>query len=136
MTAKEYLQQIRKADIMINYKQQQLDELRSLATSITSALNPDKVQSSGVSDKVGDAVAKIVDLQTEINRDIDGLVDLKKEVMNIIDKLDATSLELIYSRYFEFKTWEQIACQMNYSCQWIWKLHGEALKKVSKLMKE
>lgn len=136
MTAKEYLQQIRKADIMINYKQQQLDELRSLATSITSAMNPDKVQSSCVSDKVGDAVAKIVDLQNEINRDIDKLVDLKKEVMKVIDKLDATSLELIYSRYFEFKTWEQIVCQMNYSCQWIWKLHGEALKKVSKLMKE
>ena len=136
MTAKEYLKQIRKANIMINYKQRQLDELRELCTSITSPINSDKVQTSGVSDKIGDTVSKIIDLQNIINSDIDRLVDLKQEIMAVIDKLDATYLQLIYLRYFEFQTWEQIACEMNYSCPWIWKLHGEALQKVSEILQQ
>lgn len=136
MTAKEYLKQIRKANIMIDYKQRQLDELRELCTSITSPINSDKVQTSGVSDKIGDTVSKIIDLQNIINSDIDRLVDLKQEIMAVIDKLDATYLQLIYLRYFEFRTWEQIACEMNYSCPWIWKLHGEALQKVSEILQQ
>ena len=136
MTAKEYLKQIRKANIMINYKQRQLDELRELCTSITSPINSDKVQTSGASDKIGDTVSKIIDLQNIINSDIDRLVDLKQEIMAVIDKLDATYLQLIYLRYFEFRTWEQIACEMNYSCPWIWKLHGEALQKVSEILQQ
>lgn len=136
MTAKEYLKQIRKANIMINYKQRQLDELRELCTSITCPINSDKVQTSGVSDKIGDTVSKIIDLQNIINSDIDRLVDLKQEIMAVIDKLDATYLQLIYLRYFEFQTWEQIACEMNYSCPWIWKLHGEALQKVSEILQQ
>ena len=136
MTAKEYLKQIRKANIMIDYKQRQLDELRELCTSITSPINSDKVQTSGVSDKIGDTVSKIIDLQNIINSDIDRLVDLKQEIMAVIDKLDATYLQLIYLRYFEFRTWEQIACEMNYSCPWIWKLHGEALQNVSEILQQ
>ena len=136
MTAKEYLQQIRKFDIMIDYKQKQLEELRELCMSITSPMNPDKVQLSKNGDNIGETVAKIVDLQNTINKDIDKLVDLKYEAMSVIDKLDATYMQLLYLRYFEFKTWEQIACEMNYSCQWIWRLHGNALQKVSEILKE
>ena len=121
---------------MIDYKQRQLDELRELCTSITSPINSDKVQTSGVSDKIGYTVSKIIDLQNIINSDIDRLVDLKQEIMAVIDKLDATYLQLIYLRYFEFRTWEQIACEMNYSCPWIWKLHGEALQKVSEILQQ
>ena len=136
LNAKQYLNQIRKANVMINYKQKQLDELRELTISITANITPDKVQSSGSQDKIGDTIAKIIDLQNDINKDIDRLVDLKREIMNVIDQLDAVYLELIYLRYFEFQTWEQIACEMNYSCPWIWKLHGEALQKVSEILQQ
>lgn len=141
MTAKEYLSQIRKIDVTINYKQIQLDELRRTAESITVNANPDKVQSSGEQDRIGKIVAKIVDLQEEINRDIDRLTDVKREIMIVVDQLDPTCIELITKRYFEFKTWEQIAEEMNYSKQWVCSLvrgkpglHIQALRKVQKII--
>lgn len=143
LTAKEYLQQIRKANVMINYKQKQLDELRNLTTSITANMTPDKVQSSGSQDKIGDTVAKIIDLQNAINDDIDRLVDLKREIMKVVDQLDPEHMHLVYKRYFEFKTWEQIAAEMGYSYQWVCGivkgkpgLHIQALNKVQKIMNE
>lgn len=142
VTAKEYLSQIRKIDVMINYKQRQLDTLRQSIETIKAVnTNPDKVQSSGERDRVGQIVAKIVDLQNEINRDIDRLVDIKREVMTVVDQLDPTCMDLITKRYFEFKTWEQIAAGMGYSYQWVCGivngkpgLHIQALGKVQKII--
>ena len=141
VTAKEYLSQIRKIDIMINYKQKQLDELQHTADSITANVSSERVQSSGAQDRVGQIVAKIVDLRNEINRDIDRSVDIKREVMAVVDQLDPTCIELLTKRYFDFKTWEQIAEEMNYSKQWVCGivkgrpgLHIQALRKVQRII--
>jgi hypothetical protein len=65
-----------------------------------------------------DIIVKIVDLENEINQDIDELVDLKREIVTIIKKIEnpvyQTLLEL---RYLGFKSWEQIAVEMGYSLQ-------------------
>jgi hypothetical protein len=33
-----------------------------------------------------------------------------------------------------FKTWEQIACEMDISYQWVCKLHGRALQVIDKML--
>ena len=80
-------------------------------------------------------------MQNEINRDIDRLVDVKREVMAVVDQLDPTCIELLTKRYFDFKTWEQIAAEMGYSYQWVCGivngkpgLHIQALGKVQKII--
>lgn len=130
MTAKQYLQQIKKINVVINCKQKELDSLNDLTQSITNSYKFDSVQSSGDKDKIGNAVAKMIDLQRSINEDIDRLVDLKREIMNKIETLDGTYLDLLYKRYFEFKTWETIAVEIGYTYQWVCELHGKALQKL------
>ena len=81
MTAKEYLQQARFLDQRIDSKIAQVASLNDLATKCSATLtgmprNPNRGGST-----MADAVCKIVDLQAEINRDIDRLVDLKREIM-------------------------------------------------------
>lgn len=131
MNPKTYLQQIRKCDKMIENKLSELESLRELCLSVTSTWKEDVVQSSGSGDKLGDAIAKIIDLQNEINEDVDRFVDLKREIMTVIDKLDdPCMIEILYKRYFKYEKWEQIAYEMNYGYQWTCKLHGKALQKV------
>ena len=134
MKAKEYLQQIQKCDRMIENKLSEIDSLRGLAESVTSTWKEDIVQSSGAGDELGDTVAKIVDLQNEINADIDKLVDLKREIMVVIDQLEAPFCDLLYKRYFRFMKWEEIALEMGYTYQWVCQLHGKALLKVKELI--
>ena len=129
MTKKEYLSQAYRLDQRINSKLEQVESLNGLATKVGSTLtgmpkNPNRATST-----MADAVTKIIDLQAEINNDIDRLVDLKREMVTVIkavaNKEYQTLLEL---RYLCFKTWEQIAVEMNYTVRNVHLLHKEALQ--------
>ena len=129
MNAKEYLMQAKFLDMRINSKIQQVEALNDLATSASSVLtgmprNPNKATS-----KMADAVCKIVDLQAEINRDIDELVDLKKAISSTIKAVPSPELQtLLEKRYLCFQSWEIIAVDMGYSIQHIYRLHDWALR--------
>ena len=80
---------------------------------------------------MADVVGKIVDLQAEINRDIDRLVDLKREIVRVICSVDNPEYQtLLEKRYLCFMSWEQIAVEMNYGIDNIFRLHRKALAEV------
>ena len=55
--------------------------------------------------KMEDIIAKIVDLENEINDDIDKLVDLKAEITTVIKEVDDPELQsLLEQRYLNFRT--------------------------------
>lgn len=131
MNAKEYLKQAFYLDKRINSKLEQVESLNALATKATSTLSDMPKSSNRGTSKLEDTIIKIVELQEEINKDIDKLVDLKKEIANSIyslkDKEEQTVLE---KRYLCFNSWEQIAVDMNYSIQYCFKIHRNALKAI------
>ena len=136
MTAKEYLLQAKFLDMRINSKIQQVEALNDLATSASSVLtgmprNPNKATS-----KMADAVAKIVDLQAEINHDIDELVDLKRSISFTIKSVPNPELQtLLEKRYLCFQSWEIIAVDMGFSMHHLYKLHNQALDICDTLLK-
>jgi len=78
---------------------------------------------------MADAVCKIVDLQNDINRDIDKLVDLKKEIMGVIKAVvNPEHQTLLEKRYLCFLSWEKIAVDMGYDLRYTHKLHIRALE--------
>lgn len=132
MTAKEYLSQAYRLDQRINSKLEQVSSLNELATKCTSTLTGMPHSPNRGSSTMADAVTKIIDLQAEINSDIDRLVDLKREIVTVIKAVDNTEYQtLLELRYLCFKTWEQIAVDMNYRVRNVHILHNEALEKVS-----
>lgn len=132
MTAKEYLSQAYRLDQRINSKLEQVSSLNELATKCTSTLTGMPHSPNRSSSTMADAVTKIIDLQAEINSDIDRLVDLKREIVTVIKAVDNTEYQtLLELRYLCFKTWEQIAVDMNYRVRNVHILHNEALEKVS-----
>ena len=137
MTAKTYLSQIRVADIRI---QDGLDDLRqekAKATKVTAAMEWEMVSGSKSPDKLTDAVAKIIELQEQINRDVDKYVDIKKEATELLAQVEnPTHYKLLHSRYVLYKTWEQIACELDFTYQWVCQLHGVALLEFEKIMQK
>ena len=137
MNAKEYLQQAYRLNELINSNQAELDQLRALSTSISSGdMSEERVQSTPSSyDKIGNIVAKIVDLNDTINDEIDRFVDLKTDIHNKIMLIpDNTEKLVLKYRYIEFCTWEQIAVRLNYTFQWVHVLHKKALKSFEKIL--
>lgn len=135
--AKAYLQQIKLHDARIERNIEELDNLRSMTTKITATWKDDVVSGTGNQDKLGAAVAKIVDLQTEIGKDIDAYIDMKRSVWNLLEKIqNPEQLQVLYKRYFKYEHWEQIACEMNMTYRNVCYIHGRALQAVSELLKD
>ena len=135
MNVKDYLEQAKYLDMRINSKVEQLSTLNDLATKCTVTLsdmprNPNKGTSS-----MEDTIIKIIGLQEEINRDIDNLVDLKREIMEVIKKVENVEYQTILeNRYLSFMSWEKIAVEMKYSIQQIYRLRDKAQKEVENIL--
>ena len=129
MTAKEYLQQYKLLDSRINAKCEQLERLRELSTKVSAEQGGGA--HSGVSDRVGNIVAKICDAEAEINEMIDKLLDLRVKIERAIAAVpDETLRQLLELRYINCKTFEQIAVEINYSYMHVCRLHGKALAQI------
>lgn len=128
MTAKEYLNQARVLDMLINAKQSELYSLKLMATSVSSPSITEKVQSSGDNTAMR-IIDKIVDLQNEINLEIDKLVDLKSEIREKIGNVyNQEFITLLTDKYINGFTIEQIAERMEKDYKTVCRWHGEALQ--------
>ena len=131
MTAKEYLNQAYWLDRRIDSKLEQQSALRDLATKTTAVMDSEVVSHTRNVHSQQDILAKIMDMEDEINNDIDALVDLKREIKRTIEKVENPEyLILLELRYLCFKRWEEIAVMMNYNIRHIYRLHDEALEKL------
>ena len=135
MRAKAYLIEIGKLDRKIENKQMEIEHLRGLLESVTPRLKEINVQSSLDGDKMGDTIAKIIELQEQINAEIDKFVDRKLEAMRLINQLgDDDCINILIRRYINYEEWEDIAQALHFSRQWVDKKHGLALLEFQKII--
>lgn len=131
MTAKEYLGQAFRIDQRINSKLEQIMSLRELATKATFTLSDVPHNPSPNLQSMESIICKMMDLESEINVDINSLVDLKREMVNIIKAVSNPEQQtLLELRYLCFKSWEQIAVDMSYTVRNIYKIHDAALENI------
>ncbi len=134
MTAKEYLQQLQKLDVVINQRIHEKDDLRARLLRIGSAdYSKERVKTSrSAGAGYEKQIVKIIDLENEIDSLIDKYVDLKHKVIGEIHNINkADHIKLLYKRYVENKMLEVIADEMSYSYQYIKELHRHALQEFS-----
>ena len=131
MTAKEFLNKGYKIDRRINAKLEQQANLRELATKTGTVMsdmpgNPNKGKS-----RVEEIIVKIMMLEEEINTDIDELVSLKTDITKAIGTVsDPEESLLLTLRYLNYKTWEEIADELNCSVRKVHIVHSKALSDV------
>lgn len=138
MNAKEYLTQLQRLDAVINQKIMELGDLRAMSISTNSVdYSDERVQTSRSNEApFVKIVSRIVDLDAEINREIDNFVDEKHKIINQIQGLKNTDhISLLYKRYVEFKKFEIIAVEMNFTYQYVLNMHSCALKEFEKTYK-
>lgn len=134
MKVKEYLKQLKSIDTLISEKQLEVNNLEDMATRISIRYDKDKVLTSKDKDKMAKTVAKIADLQQEINQYIDFLVDLKTDAQHIINQVDSIPLQKVLTGYYvNNKSFEQLAEEMDRSCRHVTRLHGQALLEANKI---
>lgn len=136
--AKEYLMSIALLDAKIDARVSEMDELKDRLLHITATLSPDKGGGGGgTQDKMAGTMARIVDLQRQINADIDDLIDRKDAALKMLDSMkNPVHMTILHRRYFLHQPFERIATDMNYTYRWVTRLHGRALQDFAKVMQE
>jgi hypothetical protein len=132
ISAKEFLSQAYRIDQRINSKIEQVQSLRNLAAKATATLS-DIPPVSGERNvhRMEDVIIKMVDVENEIHNDINLLLDIKKDVGAVIKRVKDPEQQVVLElRYLCFKTWEQIAVDMNYGIDNIFRIHRRALNAV------
>lgn len=130
MTKKEF-REIIYLDHLINSELRLLESLKTNRLQVKGMqIKTDVVQVSKQGNKQEDLIIKIIDLEKEITKDIDRLIDEKRKAKTVIDKLDEPYKVIMTMRYLECMKWEEIAYRLEYSIQAVYKIHGQALKRV------
>lgn len=135
MNAKEYLTQAYRIDQRISSKIEQVKELHILATKATSTVSDMPGSPTRNIHRMEYVIVKIVDLEDEINSDISDLVDLKAEITGVIKSIDNVEFRtLLEFRYLCYRPWEQIAVDLGYSIDNVFKKHRQAVKAVEEIL--
>lgn len=129
---KDELKSIPYVDGLINSKIRQLDQLKRYRGRLPTYKGQEAIQSGSVGDPTASIALKIVRLDEEIARDIERLVDLKAEAQVLFARLDddlkyRSVMEL---RYLECMSWREVAQSLHFSHKHVFKLHGEALRRL------
>lgn len=129
MTNEEYLELIKKLNILIDDEILEKENLFVLATK-TTQVNDDMPHAPGVSDKVSKLSVKIAMKEEEIDHIIDVLVDLRDEIKEQIRKLPADECDVLYRYYVLNEGLFDIADSKHFSEGWIKKLKYRGVRKI------
>ena len=137
MTAKEYLSRAYRIDQRINTKLMRISELRALAQKCTVAYGGERVSHTRNVASLEDSVMKIMEAEKELDAQIDLLVDTKKEIESVIERVpDADCRLLLEMRYLAMKCWKEIARQMNTYRMRVYRLHDKSLELAAEVLQQ
>lgn len=110
-----------------------LEQLRSIATSVTVATDKEAVQSSGSQDKMAKIVAKIVDLENLINEKVDDFVDTKEFAKSVIFEIENENYQNVLYDFFIlniplYQIAETYEIKYNNAKQWLHRGKAEYVK--------
>ena len=134
MKVETYLKQGQLLDQRINYYLRKLGELRQAVCSLPATVHSrGRVQTSPSADApFVRALLKVEEIQEQINREIDMLVDLKHQIMDVIHQADSDELQmLLVYKYLEGMTFEKIGMMLHVDKSTVKRWHRKAIDQIT-----
>ena len=129
--AKRYLSQAFGLNQRIESKIDQIAVLNDLATKATVTYSDMPKSPNRDGSRMEDAIIKIIDLESEINKDMMKLVELKKDIIRRVKAVESAELQTILElRYLSYMRWEEIAIERGYGIDNVYYLHRKALDEI------
>jgi DNA-directed RNA polymerase specialized sigma subunit len=135
MTAQEYLEQVKIQDKKVKMMRTKLAMLReALGIKGVSYECDGSVSGSHSTDKMAEAIAKIVDYEKDVKEAEANLTVLRYDAEVAIKQLiDETEQEVLERWYLLFQPMKQIASEMGYCRSSIYDYHRKALENLEDL---
>lgn len=88
---------------------------------------------SGDGDQVSSSVEKIMELESQLEDKLSRMVEQRRKIEELIASLPERQQQVLYARYIDGLTWKQVSQKMYLEYRWVLKIHGRALREISKL---
>ena len=134
MTAKEYLNQARHLDALINCRLREIDYWKDLSNSVSGVRYDGMPHSPNRPTEAPfvRCLEKIDEIQRNVEEKVAYLIKLRDEINTQIDMLDSHEEQILLRyRYIDGFTWEEIERMMNVSERTAFRIHGNALEHFS-----
>ena len=131
--AKNELNEYRENIKYIEEKLNDTEEIKSKVEKVTTTLSLTKTNSSGNSDKFGDAISRLEELKIDCTEKMQELLIKKFNIDEKIEKIEQPYRNILFYRYARGKNWNDVADELGYTREYICDLHGEALYLYSKI---
>lgn len=139
MTAKEYLQSVRWANVEADRRVSRLERYRDCAGYGTGKREATRISGTSQRSRVEDNVCALVDLERKLGMERGLMADADRAVDEYVDrKAEATALiariprqlyrEVLYHYYIDCLSWEQVAAVVGRSLRQTHYIHGWALQ--------
>ncbi len=130
MNVREYLEQVKKLDELIQAKSEERKRIMHIATDCSAKL-PDGMPFSNTglpSQRLENAVIDLATLNDEIDKELVRYINIRAKVILNLEKLPAKEYGALHRHYIQFKSWEKVAEEMGYSTMHIYRIHRNGLK--------
>lgn len=133
MWGKCFLNKIYRLDIKIKQIEDEIIRLQLTACGTGGLNTNERVQTSITFDKMGEAVAEIVELEKSMYEANSRMNKERFMIIDMIQRLENPKhVQVLYKRFVERKRWEVIAVEMGYDYSYVQRLCKKALKKFEK----
>ena len=130
-----YLERYERAATVIPNKLIEIEQWHDIATSITAVMNSESVSSSGSKQKMADAVNRCLDIVYDLERQVDELDAIKRDVVHTIEQVRSTrEYNLLHKKYIQFMSLQDIADEFDRDYTWVTTTHGRALRSVQRIL--
>ena len=137
MNAKTFLSRAYFLQQAIRIKREQISQMRDLLTNISISYDKEKITSTPDSSPMEKNIVQMIEMQQELEDDIVQLAVVQKETLDIINRVEnVKAREVLSKHYLGFKSWRDIAEEMDISQKWALNLHTKGLKQVDNLLQE
>lgn len=120
---------------LLKEKEDDLEELITRATKITTELSDIPKGTPQLQDKMAELASQIVDMKNEKYGQIIKMYKTKKQIEDKIDLLEQPYRNILYFKYIKGKNLTEVANVIGYNYKWTCEMHGYALKKYKELDK-
>lgn len=133
MRAKDYLRNLQLIRRKKEQSEGQLERLRESMSLLEGIrYDRDKVQTSASNNQM-DGIIKLVDAEREYEHDLLLYTETEKRIVAEINSLEnADYIDVLYGRYVDGKSFEEISCDIYRSYYRTCHIHGEALMEFEK----
>lgn len=133
MTAKDYLRQYEYAAKRVKRLEEEYEAERLQIDAIRSSSDNDGMpHGNGISKPTEDKAVRLTDKLQRLSDARLEAVAIRQEVYDFIDSIDGVEGEVLFQRYIELRSWEEICVIISYSWAQTHRYHLKALDIVSK----